>query len=329
MVILYRKQKVAPPTQRRRMRALLLALVILWIFGTNDMMPIWNLKHYPFTNIEFYPLGSLAAIFYVVIISYSVMQHQLLDIHVTLSRLAAQLVRLFFMMLVGFCCCCWRGAWYRPDFPLSFGVAMGVLLVSGLVAGLFFPQFFGHGSDKLERRILGDLFEYHARVQALIQTMRSYPEPQHLLPGAAGTIGRHDEDAELPDYFTGRYHPRFQVLPLAPAANGARVARLAGGFSGLSLFPTNADQVPLLQIDGEEQDSLLQQQAREQLQSFEPEICFPFFVADDLIGMMLLGAKASGDVFTPERPATASRFVVKPWVVAQSNPPPAAIAGRA
>ena len=141
MVILYRKQKVAPPTQRRRMRALLLALVILWIFGTNDMMPIWNLKHYPFTNIEFYPLGSLAAIFYVVIISYSVMQHQLLDIHVTLSRLAAQLVRLFFMMLVGFLLlllawrlvpgqispilawpwgCCWSAGWWRASSFLNF-----------------------------------------------------------------------------------------------------------------------------------------------------------------------------------------------------------------
>ena len=57
---------------------------------------------YPFTHIKFYPMGSLAAIFYVVIVGYSVLQHQLLDIHVTLSRFAAQFVRLSFMVLVGF-----------------------------------------------------------------------------------------------------------------------------------------------------------------------------------------------------------------------------------
>src|SRR5208283_3869995 len=48
-----------------------------------------------------------------------------------------------------------------------------------------------------------------------------------------------------------------------------------------------------------DRESLVQRQARQQLRSFEPEFCFPFFVADDLIGMLLLGPKASGDLFTP------------------------------
>ena len=47
-------------------------------------------------------MGSLAAVFYVVIIGYSVLQHRLLDIHVTMSRFAAQFVRLCFMFLTGF-----------------------------------------------------------------------------------------------------------------------------------------------------------------------------------------------------------------------------------
>jgi hypothetical protein len=102
VMLLYRKQKTAPPTQRKRLRSLLLAIVGLWVFGTNDLMPILGHDVYPFTRIKFYPLGSMAAVFYVVIIGYSVLQHRLLDIHVTLSRFAAQMVRLLFMMLVGF-----------------------------------------------------------------------------------------------------------------------------------------------------------------------------------------------------------------------------------
>ena len=47
-------------------------------------------------------------------------------------------------------------------------------MVSALVASLFFPQFFGKGTDALERQILGDRFEYHARVKNLIQTMKSF-----------------------------------------------------------------------------------------------------------------------------------------------------------
>ena len=70
---MYRKQKTAPPTQRTRLRALLLAIVGLWVFGTNDLMPILGHDTYPLTHIKFYPLGSLAAVFYVVIIGYSVL----------------------------------------------------------------------------------------------------------------------------------------------------------------------------------------------------------------------------------------------------------------
>src|SRR5580658_5516841 len=102
MVILYRKQKSLPPSELTRLRALRLAVVSLWILASNDMMPSWGLDTYPFTHIKFYPLGSLAAMYYAVVIGYCVLQHQLLDIHVTLSRIAAQLVRLLFMMLVGF-----------------------------------------------------------------------------------------------------------------------------------------------------------------------------------------------------------------------------------
>lgn len=40
VLILYRKQKLMPPMQRTRLRALLLAIVGLWIFGTNDLLPI-------------------------------------------------------------------------------------------------------------------------------------------------------------------------------------------------------------------------------------------------------------------------------------------------
>ena len=96
LVMLYRKQKSCPPMQRTRLRAMLLVILGMWVFGTNDILPILGYDKYPGTHIPFYPLGSLSALFYVVVIGYSVLQHKLLDIHVTMSRFAAQLVRLVF-----------------------------------------------------------------------------------------------------------------------------------------------------------------------------------------------------------------------------------------
>jgi signal transduction histidine kinase len=300
MVILYRKQKSLPPSELTRLRALRLAVVSLWILASNDMMPIWGLDTYPFTHIKFYPLGSLAAMYYAVVIGYCVLQHQLLDIHVTLSRIAAQLVRLLFMMLVGFALMLvlWRLA---PDqfTTFSFISACVVLLASAMAASFLFPQFFGKGSDKLERRILGDKFEYHARVQDLIQTMRSFPEPEHLLH-------------ELDELLGGTIRVRsYQIILLDDTTRGFKLfhcnpRRPDGGLPDIQMDSpvihyfqqARTKYLSCNQVYETDHESFLQREARRQLAPFEPEFCFPFFVSNDLIGMMLLGPKANGDLFT-------------------------------
>ncbi|HUD47930.1 MAG TPA: ATP-binding protein [Candidatus Baltobacteraceae bacterium] len=299
--ILYREQKTAPPTQRTRLRSLLLAIVGLWVFGTNDMLPILGHDTYPLTHIKFYPLGSLAAVFYVVIIGYSVLQHRLLDIQVTLSRFAAQSVRLLFMMLVGFLLLLLISRLAPNQFTLfSFVAAGGVLFVTALAATFLFPQFFGKGTDTLERRILGDKFEYHARVQNLIQTMRSFPDPDFLLH-------------ELEELLAGTMRVRsYQIILLDDTTRGFKLfhchpARPEGALPDIQADSpvcryfqrTRAKFLSCNLVYETDSESLLQREARRQLRPFEPEFCFPFFVSNDLIGTMLLGPKANGDFFTP------------------------------
>lgn len=301
MVILFRKLKVAAPTQRTRLRALRLAVVSLWVFGSNDMMPIWGLDHYPLTNIPFYPVGSLAAIFYVVIVGYSVLQHQLLDIHVTLSRFAAQFVRLLFMVLIGFLLLLLMSRFNPGGFStFSFVAAMSALAASAVVASLFFPQFFGKGSDALERKILGDRFEYHARVSNLIEAMKSFPEPEYLLP---------ELDALLINTMMVR---SYEIVLLEDATRAfvllhSHPAGAVFDFSGFTIDSpvfkyfqqTGAKSLSCNLVYDSERESLLQRDARQQLTGFEAEFCFPFFAGNDLVGMLLLGPKQNGDLFTP------------------------------
>jgi signal transduction histidine kinase len=287
--------------QRKRLRALLAAVLGLAVFGANDLMPIMGNLTYPLTNIEFFPLGSLAAVFYVLIIGYSVLQHRLLDIHVALSRFAAQMVRLVFMLLVGFLLLLVISE-SSPDIfnKYSFMAAMFVLLASALVASVFFPQFFGTGSDKLERHILGDRFEYHAQVQNLIQMMRSIPDPQFLMQELqdllAGTMKMRSYHIILLDDTTREFklfhcHPP-QVEPAAPdLQEDSPVFRY--------FQQTRAKYLSCNLIYETDHESMMQREACQQLKPFEPEFCFPFFVGDDLIGLMLLGQKASAELFTP------------------------------
>ena len=310
LIMLYLKQRACPPTQRTRLRAMLLAIPGMWVFGTNDMLPIMFYKDtsvpftYPIIHLPFYPLGSLSALFYVVVIGYSVLQHQLLDIHVTMSRFAAQLVRLVFMFLTGMTMLLvmWHFAPADKDQvpSFAFGTAIVVLLGSALVTSFFFPQLFGRGTDKLERKILGDRFEYHARVQSVIDTIRGFPEPQFALQEVndllAITVRVRSYQIILLDEAT-RGFVLYHSYPARPDIS------LAGWQIDSPIFryfqQTRAKFLSCNSLYETDHESMLQRDARQQLAGFAPEFCFPFFSGDDLVGFMLIGAKTSDDLFTP------------------------------
>ena len=97
---MYKKRKTAPASQRAGLTALVVGVYVLWACGTNDLLPILGMKDYPIVHWKFVPLGNLAANFYAVFVAYSVLQHELLDIHITMSKAAARLVRLSFVFVI-------------------------------------------------------------------------------------------------------------------------------------------------------------------------------------------------------------------------------------
>src|SRR5439155_9492789 len=182
MVVLFRRQHSLPPLHRARVKSLLWACGILIFFGNNDILPILGVYHYPGTHTPIYPIGSAAAIVYGFIVGYSVLQHQLLDIHITLGRLAARLVRLLFFLIIGLSLLLLVKTFFPDQFqPFAFYSCLGVLLLSSLIASNLFPRIFGAGGDALERRILGDRFEYHVKIQGFIQSIPWYADLNLLL----------------------------------------------------------------------------------------------------------------------------------------------------
>ena len=301
VIFLFYKRRKLSPLQRARLNYLIFAQTALVVFGLNDILPILGLYYYPYIHTKIYPVGSMAAIFYGLVVGYSVLQHQLLDIHVTLSRSAAQIVRLFFMFFIGFALLLILASGAPKEFTyFSFFGALGVLLSSALVASFFFPQFFGKGGDSLERQILGDRFEYHARVQNMIQTMRSFPEPQFLLE-------------ELEDLMVNTVKVRsYQIILLDENTRGfslffSHPPQPHTQFTELHIdspsFVISSNRAPQFFYCRDRNETVretkLEREARGQLKQFNPELCFPLFSGQEVVGMMLLGGKINGDIFTP------------------------------
>lgn len=301
IALLYRKQKTAVSFQRRRLLWMMVATIVLVLFGCNDILPIIGFDRYPILGTKIYPLGSLAAVFYGVMVAYSVFQYQLLDIHVVLSRFAAQVVRVTFMFMIGVVMMLIVAVSFPSKFTtFSFLTSLGVLCATAVIGSQLFPQFFGKGTDTLERKILGDRFEYHSRVTSLIEMMRSYPDPELLMSELkellANTMKVYSyQIILLDDQVRGfmLYHsfpPRPHVL-LSELRIDSPIAEY--------FLETHAPYLSCNPVYTKDTGTLVERAARQQLEPFEPEFCFPFFSSEDLVGLMLLGPKSNQEVFTP------------------------------
>lgn len=313
--ILYRKLGTLQRLHRARVKALLWANGILIGFGWNDILPIVGVDTYPFTSIAIFPFGSAAAIFYGIIVGYSVLQHHLLDIHVTLGKAAAHAVRLLFLFLIGLLLLLLLNVFQPGEFtPFTFLASLGVLLVSALVASIFFPRLFGKGDESLEQRILsdryGDRFEYHDKVRSFLQEVQFYNNADLLLNDLDALFVKTirvrnyqiillDESTHVFTVFRG--HPRVAQAQLPELRADSSIFQLFQNTTATYLAFNLAYIMP-----GETE---MEREARQLLKRFEPEFCFPFFSGDEPFGLLLIGEKTSGIPYTPNDLTLLTRLV--------------------
>jgi signal transduction histidine kinase len=300
MVILFLKQRTLSPLHRTRLRSLILAFSILLVFGTNDLLPVMGLQHYPLLGLRVYPLGLPASVIYSLIVGYSVFLHQLLDIRARLSRLAVQMGRLIAAVLMG-CVLLALLSLLVPIGLRAFLCAAAALFLTSLINVLLFPPALTPAEEALERRLLGDRFAYHQRIRTLIHAVQSRPDPQKVLPQLQDLFARHISLSsyqiilfeESSQTFNLRYtHPERLLGPIPDLHQESPL---------LDFFRTQHSEYLACKmaysLPGE---TGLERAARQQLKTFDPEFCFPFFYEGQVFGLLLIGVKTNGDPYTPE-----------------------------
>jgi signal transduction histidine kinase len=299
-VMMFQRQRDLPPRHRRRLRLLLGANVMLIVFGTNDILPILGVTRYPIVELTIYPLGSGAAIGYGMLVGYSALQHELLNIRITLSRLAAQLVRVLFLTLIGFLMLLLLALRAPRSFPpFAFFSALAVLAASALIATLYFPRLFGRSEAVIERWILGDEFEYRDKLRQFVRSIPFYSDTQVLMNDLhdllVQTVGVRAYQIILLDQITQvfslyRAHPEQPPRPLPELRSDAPLLRYFKATAAKSLAFKLSYAMP-----GETD---LEGAARRQLGEFNPEFCFPFSSEGEPFGLLLIGEKANNQFYT-------------------------------
>lgn len=299
-LVLLRSRRSLPPLQGRRLTPLIIAQFVLTLFGTNDILPLLGFDYYPFTSVQVFPYGNLAAVFYGIVAAYAVLQNELLDVRASLSRAAAHLVRFIFLVSIASALLLAVALLTDAFTPLSFTLALLVFVFGSLIAAVLFPRLFStQGIEKIERRILGDHFEYQDRVRAFIQALPWQNDLDALLDDLHGlltrTLGLRGYDLILRDetahaFTRSRSHPEQPREQIPELKIPSPVIEVFERFGAEYLTLSQAYQLRTARR--------IERLAREQLARFDAAFCLPLVSEKELVGLLLVGGKTSDEPYT-------------------------------
>ena len=301
IILLSVKQGKLATLHRKRLQALLIGFITLVLAGANDLLLVLKLGQYPFTSINILPLGNVAAIFYGVVVAYSVLQHQLLDVNLALSRVAAQMVRVTMMTLIGvllLAIASYFDGTTTSTFPYLAAVA--AIFLSSIIASFIFPRLFGKGEELLERRLLGDRFEYHDQIRGQIRRIRDCHEPTLLLGSLQNLLVRSMGLRSYQIILLDETTRGFSLFDSYPMQTDTRLPWLSLESAVFRYFKvTHASYLTCRAVSALPGEREIERLARAELRQFNPEICFSLVSGDDPFGLLLLGTKESEEPFTP------------------------------
>ena len=300
MLLLVQWRRAVPKAQKTGVTALMVGLLILVLCGANDLLPIVGFHTYPGTQFHFIPLANLAANLYAVMIAYTILQHELMDIHITMSKAAARFVRLSFVFVIALVLL--LGAWMVVPHSfnvVSFVVSLVVVVVSTSVASVLFPRLFGSGQDLIERRILGDRFEYHDRIRAFIAEVQESGDAEQMLEGLDELLTKVMRVSGYQLVMIEDSSRKFTLLKEYPEHATPYVPVIGPDSPLLNYFRVTGAEQLVLNLPSENRFNEEQEEAaRACLEEADVEFCFPFMVSTEPFGLLFLKDRKEGKRYT-------------------------------
>ena len=299
ILIWYRRK--LPKVAQRSVNPLIIAQTAIALFGCNDALPILGIDYYdPGKKYQIYPFGSMAAILYGMIVGYGVLQNQLLDVRVALGRGTAKAVRVLFIFLTGLCTLLLLWLFRSNEFTaFSFFAGLVALMSGAVCAAVLFPRLFGESSESVERRVLGDTFEYQDQVRNFIEGMTWYTDTVPLLNDLHELLIKafklkgyqiiiRDETTRV--FTLSRAHPEQAQRQLPELKVESAVFRFFDWGKSAYLALNSEYLRPAT--------SSLERQAQDQLAEFGGQFCFPLASQSEPFGLFIVGDKINGEPFT-------------------------------
>jgi signal transduction histidine kinase len=274
--------------KRNQFKYVALASMTAFIFGSTS--------YFVDFNINIYPVGNCFVWIYPIITSYAIVKHRLMDITFVVKKGVAYayasfllLIPLFFLVIYG-----QKATFDTINYPFTTAILLTII-----IAAYFFPKVKVQAEKTVEQFIFKNKYDYRKTISDLSRAMVSILNTHDLCSKIINTTTEAMVVEKASIYIIDEeegFYKRFESMGLDQDKIVAHYHRDDPFFKWierhneifireeLERYTTNAEAMSMAERMGQ----------------MESEICIPLITKQKLIGIINMGMKGKGDMYTHE-----------------------------
>jgi len=249
----------------------------------------------PMFNIKTPPVGYYLILSYTLIVSYAIVKHQLLDIEIVIKK---GMIYAYLSFLIYVPCMFIIIFAQRYFFGQTNTYFSAMVFCTLLLASLVFLKLKPEIEDYIERTLFKRKYEYKKTLRELSEIVISFLNEKELFK-KAGNILTKDLDAEKVSFFMLNKEKKAYTLRASQYLKKTKAKELPQQDTFVTWLEEQGQAVVKEVLERSVDDPNIKHVV-ERLASLESEVCIPLMMRDHLIGIINLGNKRSGDMYSHE-----------------------------
>lgn len=284
---LIKAYSISSGVKRNQIKYICIATIVGFSGAMATMLPMLNIKTPPF--------GHYFILFYTLIVSYAIVKHQLMDIEIIIKKGAvyAYLSFLIFVPCMFVIIFAQRYFFGQANTYFSF-LAFCTLLLGSLVFLKVKPEI----EDYIERTLFKRKYEYKNTLHELSEIIISFLDEKELFKKAGGILTK-DLGTEKVSFFLLDREKKAYTLRASQNLKKSKIKELPHQ-DPFFRWLEKTGQAVVKEVLERSMDDPTIKRVVERLGSLESEVCIPLMTRDALIGIINLGHKRSGEMYSHE-----------------------------
>ena len=274
--------------KRNQIKYLLVASVIGYLGGATSFLPVFNIKVFPF--------GNYFLVFYAFIITFAIVKHRLMDINIVFKK-GVTYAYASFMLLIPLLALVFYGqksAFGTISIPFSITVVGAII-----VASYFFPQVKVKAERTIEQYIFKNKYDYKKTISNLSKAMVSILNLNELCSKIITTTTEAMMVQVAFIYVLDEEEGFYKQYESIGVADGTIELRYPKDDSLFKWLESHNEIFIREELERYTTDTATLEIVS-RLKRMGSELCIPLITKQKLIGIINLGVKGKGDMYTHE-----------------------------